>query len=71
MGQLWCPIWALAMELLDASEGQPRDQATHAHLLGPPSPQSFLMAPEGAEGEGDSSSSNSSSNNDNNSNLKR
>jgi hypothetical protein len=40
-----CPIWALAMELLDLSQAQPRDQSRHDHLLGPPSSLAYLLAP--------------------------
>ena len=43
--QVCCPIWALAMELLDASQAQPRDQSRHDHLLGPPSSLAYLLAP--------------------------
>lgn len=41
----WCPIWALAMELLDTAQAQPRDQSPWAHLVGAPSSQPFQLAP--------------------------
>lgn len=43
--QICCPVWALAMHRLDALQGQPRDHHRHAHLVGPPSSLSFLLAP--------------------------
>lgn len=44
--QLWCPVWALAMDILDARQSQPREQQAHAQqLVGPPSPAPFLLGP--------------------------
>jgi len=40
-----CPIWAKYMSLLDARQGQPRDQARFQHLIGAPSPLGYLVGP--------------------------
>jgi len=50
--QLWCPIWGLAMELIDLQQGQPRlaapqpqsaAQQLDQQLPAAPSPHAFLL----------------------------
>lgn len=42
--QICCPIWSYAMDQLDASQEQPRDQTPFTHLISAPAAQGYLLA---------------------------
>lgn len=50
--QICCPIWALAMDQLDARQQQPRDQAASSHLIAAPSALGYLLTEPPAEPTG-------------------
>lgn len=42
--QICCPVWSFAMDQLDASQRQPRDQSAFSHLIAAPAALGYLLA---------------------------